>query len=164
MTSPTTGLHGQMVLTPLPFPIGQGTAGHAKAIGSVMVRQPAAAGPTVECHRAATGGAICFTPLALSGPASFQRFWGTGIHQFLGCCYGAVLPEPKSAIPALTILLTDKSDNVRWAAAKTLGKIGPEARSAVPALTELLRDKDRYLQCHQITQCETEVSLVASTS
>lgn len=91
VTSPTTGLHGQMVLTPLPFPIGQGTAGHAKAIGSVMVRQPAAAGPTVECHRAATGGAICFTPLALSGPASFQRFWGTGIHQFLGCCYSAVL-------------------------------------------------------------------------
>jgi len=86
VTSPTTGLHGQMVLTPLPFPIGQGTAGHAKAIGNVMVRQPAAAGPTVECHRAATGGAICFAPLALGGPASFQRFWGTGIHQFLGCC------------------------------------------------------------------------------
>ena len=91
VTGPTTGLHGQVVLAPLSFPMGQGAAGHAKAIGSLMVRQPVVASPTVESHRTATGRTICFTPIALSRPASFQRFLGDGTHRFRGCCYRAFL-------------------------------------------------------------------------
>ena len=47
--------------------------------------------PNVESHRTATGRTICFTPIALSRPASFQRFLGDGTHRFRGCCYRAFL-------------------------------------------------------------------------
>jgi len=86
VTGPTTGMRGQVLLAPLPFPMGQSATGHAEVPGSVLACQPAVVGPTVEGNRAPAGGAICFTPLALSGPATFQRFLDTGIHRFLGCC------------------------------------------------------------------------------
>jgi HEAT repeat protein len=47
------------------------------------------------------------------------------------------------AIPALTAALRDSDRFVRWASARTLGKIGaPSANSAVPALAVLLSDQD----------------------
>ena len=51
------------------------------------------------------------------------------------------------AIPALTKLLKDKDDAIRWAASWSLGNIGPEAEAAIPVLTELLRDDNNGLVC-----------------
>lgn len=52
--------------------------------------------------------------------------------------------EAASAVPALSEALEAKSRFVRWAAARTLGKIGPVGKiaSAVPGLTRLLEDPD----------------------
>ena len=53
----------------------------------------------------------------------------------------------KSAAPAIVKELSDTNHFVRWAAARTLAKIGPaDAEHAVPALTRMLRDPDSDLQ------------------
>src|SRR5262249_50558694 len=46
------------------------------------------------------------------------------------------------AVPALAWALKDENPEVRYYAAKTLGKVGPEARSALPALKEAAKEKD----------------------
>jgi HEAT repeat protein len=46
------------------------------------------------------------------------------------------------AASALAELLGDKDDEVRWAAADSLGELGPAAAPAVPALLKLMADKD----------------------
>jgi hypothetical protein len=52
------------------------------------------------------------------------------------------------AINALTDLLNDKKEEVRWNAALTLGLIGPEAREALPALIAALHDEDADVREH----------------
>lgn len=52
-------------------------------------------------------------------------------------------PAAAPAAPALVRALADSNQFVRWAAARTLGKIGPvEALTAVPALGKLLADPE----------------------
>jgi HEAT repeat protein len=55
---------------------------------------------------------------------------------------GALGPEVKTAIPALTGMLGDKDSSVREAAVQALKEMGPDAKPAVPALKQRLRDDD----------------------
>jgi HEAT repeat protein len=61
------------------------------------------------------------------------------------CGFGA---EAKPVVPALIELLRDPSEEVRWNAALTLGKIGPGAQAAVPALIAALKDTDANVREH----------------
>jgi HEAT repeat protein len=57
--------------------------------------------------------------------------------------------EASDAVPPLVDLLDHKEANVRWNAARTLGKIGPGAKTAVPALVVRLReDSDPAVREH----------------
>ena len=47
--------------------------------------------------------------------------------------------QAKTAIPALTELLKEKNEDVRWAATQALGNIGT---TAIPTLMELPKDKN----------------------
>lgn len=55
---------------------------------------------------------------------------------------GNIRSQPDKVVPALTAVLTNKSEIVRANAAISLGDFGPEAKSAVPALTKLLSDPE----------------------
>jgi HEAT repeat protein len=50
--------------------------------------------------------------------------------------------KAKPAVPALALLLKDKSNYVRNFSASALAEIGPDAASAVPALKEAMHDSD----------------------
>jgi HEAT repeat protein len=57
----------------------------------------------------------------------------------------------KKAIPALIQALIDKDEDVRYAVAYALGKIGrnagpAKAAKAVPALTEALKDENQFVR------------------
>jgi HEAT repeat protein len=52
------------------------------------------------------------------------------------------LPEAKTAVPQLVLLLRDPKPIVRGNAAFALARIGPEAKTAVPLLIPLLEDSD----------------------
>lgn len=58
--------------------------------------------------------------------------------------------EARSMLPQLQAVLSDRSrdSEVRWNAARTLGKIGPDAVTAVPTLIEQLRDDDALVREH----------------
>lgn len=58
--------------------------------------------------------------------------------------------EARSILPQLQAVLSDRSreSEVRWNAARTLGKIGPDAVAAVPALIEQLQDDDALVREH----------------
>jgi HEAT repeat protein len=51
-------------------------------------------------------------------------------------------PPPKSAVPNLSLALTDKDPEVRALAAHLLGQIGPDAKEAVPALTKAAQESE----------------------
>jgi HEAT repeat protein len=52
----------------------------------------------------------------------------------------------KQLLPALVEALGDRDENVRAAAAVTLGRIGPEAKAALPALRRALKDPEGGVQ------------------
>jgi HEAT repeat protein len=54
---------------------------------------------------------------------------------------GAIGPEPKTTVPALTEALKDSSASVKIAAALALGQFGPDARPSLSALRELAANK-----------------------
>ena len=58
---------------------------------------------------------------------------------------GSIGSVAKTAVPALTELLTDKDEWVRHHAAEALGAIGPDAKTAIPALTKLLKDTAEHV-------------------
>ena len=82
---------------------------------------------------------------SLSPQRPFQPASTTGF-QYAGLtCYVIVFltpSQPEKVVPALTAVLTNKSEIVRANAAISLGDFGPEAKSAVPALTKLLSDPE----------------------
>ena len=53
---------------------------------------------------------------------------------------GLIDPRGERVTPHLTDALKDRSADVSWAAARSLGKLGPFAKSSVPALTAALDD------------------------
>ena len=55
---------------------------------------------------------------------------------------GQIGPKEPTVVPLLIGLLTDKSANIRCAAAWALEQIGPEAKAAVPAPRGLLKDEN----------------------
>lgn len=58
-------------------------------------------------------------------------------------------PEAAPWIPSIVALLQKDSDSeVRWNAARTLGKIGPAAEIAVPELVAALKDTDALVREH----------------
>jgi HEAT repeat protein len=58
-------------------------------------------------------------------------------------------PDALPAAPQLIDLLQSDGDGeIRWNAARTLGKIGPAARGAVPILVEALDDRDALVREH----------------
>jgi HEAT repeat protein len=54
---------------------------------------------------------------------------------------GAIGPEAKDAVPALSVALRDENDLVRLNASLALLKIAPESQAAIPALAEALHDQ-----------------------
>lgn len=50
--------------------------------------------------------------------------------------------DDQQSVETLTESLEDDDPNVRYSAAKALGKYGPEATAAVPALADALQDQD----------------------
>jgi HEAT repeat protein len=58
--------------------------------------------------------------------------------------------QAKGALPELVKLMTDTSQTteVRWNAARTIGKIGPDALSALPALIDMTRDAEPNVREH----------------
>lgn len=53
--------------------------------------------------------------------------------------------KTRRVIRALTALLQNQNDGVRWGAAEALADVGPAAKSAVPALERALRQSDAEL-------------------
>ena len=53
---------------------------------------------------------------------------------------GLIDPRGETVIPHVTAALKDRSADVSWAAAKSLGQFGPLAKSSVPALKAALND------------------------
>ncbi len=56
---------------------------------------------------------------------------------------GDIRPPAEQAVPALVMLLRDKSSKVRCKAAESLGKLGPDAKDAIVPLIEALDDHDK---------------------
>src|SRR5207244_4789657 len=55
----------------------------------------------------------------------------------------------KDAVPRLCEILESDADvDVRWGAARTLGKIGPAAKAAIPALVRTLKATDSLVREH----------------
>jgi HEAT repeat protein len=50
------------------------------------------------------------------------------------------------SVPGLIETLKHKDPNMRYHAAKSLGKLGAQAKEAVPALVEALRDSDKMVR------------------
>lgn len=72
------------------------------------------------------------------------------------CALLAKIGEPVDAIvPALTQLLQDEADEVRWGAACALGELGRPARAAIPALAAVVRNEAEV----EITRVEAAYAL-----
>ena len=54
--------------------------------------------------------------------------------------------HPSVAVESLRDALDDKDENVRWAAAQALGKLGAAAHVAVPSLAAALSESDEVLK------------------
>lgn len=59
--------------------------------------------------------------------------------------YESTSCKTRRIIHALTILLQNQNDGVRWGAAEALADVGPAAKSAAPALEHALRESDAQL-------------------
>jgi len=64
----------------------------------------------------------------------------TIVRQNAALALGAIGPDAKEAVPALTKLLQDPEWTVRRHAALALGEIGPAAQESMPALSKLKQD------------------------
>ena len=56
--------------------------------------------------------------------------------------------DAKDAVPALSKLLTDKEEDVRWHTVRALGSIGTAAAGAAPAVAERLADKSASVRAY----------------
>jgi vesicle coat complex subunit len=54
--------------------------------------------------------------------------------------------DPNYTPPALAQRLKDSDPNVRYSAARALGKYGPQAREYVPDLVQALKDRDKTVR------------------
>jgi len=71
-----------------------------------------------------------------------------GVRAQIAFALGAIGPEAKAAVPALSDIFKDagQKTELRRAAAFALGSIGADAKDAMPLLTDALKDKDARIR------------------
>jgi HEAT repeat protein len=132
-------------------PGGPGPGGNGASNGD-GAEQPAAPPGSAATEQLLLEGLRTALPALIRGladPDAEARLGAIDALEVLG-------PSAAPAVPALLRALCDRNRFVRWATARTLGKIGPveEQPDTVPALARMLQDQDLSLRLAAATALE----------